>query len=310
MRDPKAPIAVVIVNWNGADDTLAVLEELSRVETPDLRIFVVDNGSGDDSVERLEASSYDFELIRTGSNLGFAGGNAVGLRHAAEDEAIGWFLLLNNDVALDPGFLQPLIEACLDMEVGAAGPKIYYYEPADLIWAAGGRLRIRETVTQEFGKGIVDRGQWDDERDVTYLTTCCLLVARDALAEVGLFDPLFFIGVEDADWCRRALDLGYRLRYVPASRIWHKVAVSTGGSYTPFKTFHTGRSNTLYARRHLGLGGMTRFFLANLVALAAAFARELPRRNTAAVAAKARGIWAGLITPLSEPPTLEESSGG
>ncbi|MEJ2085861.1 MAG: glycosyltransferase family 2 protein [Acidobacteriota bacterium] len=310
MRDPKAPVAVIIVNWNGADDTLAVLEELSRVETPQLRTFVVDNGSSDDSVERLQASSQDFELIRTDSNLGFAGGNAVGLRRAAEDEAIGWFLLLNNDVAFEPGFLQPLIEACLDTHVGAVGPKIYYFEPSDLIWAAGGRLRVRETVTEEFGKGIVDRGQWDVERDVTYLTTCCLLVPKDALVRVGLFDPMFFIGVEDADWCRRALDLDLRLRYVPASRIWHKVAVSTGGSYTPFKTFHTGRSNTLYARRHLGLGGMTRFLMTNLVALAAAFVRELPRRNTAAVVAKARGIWDGLIAPLDEPPTLERAPEG
>jgi GT2 family glycosyltransferase len=307
MRDPAAPIAAVIVNWNGASDTLAVLEELGSVEGHALRTIVVENGSTDDSLERLEASELDFELIKTGDNLGFAGGNVVGIRHAAADPEVEWFLLINNDVVVDPGFLTPLLEACRDPEVGAAGPKIYYHEPAQLLWFAGGRLRVRETVTEEFGKGNLDQGQWDQRRDVTYLTTCCLLVPRDALERVGLFDPMFFIGVEDADWCRRALDSGYRLRYVPESRIWHKVAVSTGGSYTPFKTFHTGRSNTLYARRHFHLGGLVRFLSANLAALVAAFIRELPRGNTAAVVAKAKGVWSGLSDRLSKPPALEDS---
>lgn len=309
MRDPDAPVAIVLVNWNGADDTLAVLDEIAGLEHTSIRTIVVDNGSSDDSVARLGDCSREFELIETGRNLGFAGGNVAGLRRAAEDDEIGWFLLLNNDVAVDPGFLSPMIEACCDPQIGAAGPKIYYYEPDRTIWAAGGRLRLRETVTEERGKGDVDGGQWDEAADVSYLTTCCLLVPRDALERVGLFDPVFFIGVEDADWCRRALDAGYRLRYVPTSRIWHKVAVSTGGSYTPFKTFHTGRSNTLYARRHLGFGSLSAYLSINLLALAAAFVRELPRGNGGAVVAKAKGIWAGLIDPLPEPPPLDPVDG-
>ena len=140
---------------------------------------------------------------------------------------------------------------------------------------------------------------------MSYLTTCCLLVPRDAMMRVGPLDPLYFIGVDDADWCRRALDAGYRLRYVPESRIWHKVAVSTGGSYTPFKTFHTGRSNTLYARRHFGWPAFLVFLGANGLALGAALVRELFGGNPKAVLAKARGIWQGLREPLREPPRLE-----
>jgi len=302
VRDSAATVAVVIVNWNGSSDTLSVLRELEKVDGPPLRRIVVDNGSTDNSIEQLEASKLDFELIATGHNSGFAAGNLAGIRHAAQDPDVGWFLFLNNDVALDPGFLVPLIDACSDPSIGAAGPKIFYFEPAELIWAAGGRLRVRETVTEEFGKGMPDRPEWDRDRDVTYLTTCCLLVPRDALERVGLLDPVFFIGIEDADWCKRALDVGLRLRYVPASRIWHKVAVSTGGSYTPFKTFHTGRSNTLYARRHLGLSALVVFLTANLAALLAAFFRELPRRNTGAVLSKAKGVWQGLTDRLPTPP--------
>ena len=214
------------------------------------------------------------ELVETGENRGFAGGNLVGLRHACECGEFGWVLLINNDVAVDRGFLPPLVEACLDPRVGAAAPKIYYFEPRNLIWAAGGRLRLRETVTEEFGQGEEDGPAFSQPADMTYLTTCCLLIPRDALEKVGPLDPVFFIGVDDADWSRRAVDAGYRLRYVPDSRIWHKVAVSTGGSYTPFKTFHTGRSNTLYARRHFGPLGLLTFLGANAAALTGALAQR------------------------------------
>jgi hypothetical protein len=302
-RDPAGRVAVVLVNWNGADDTLATLASLDGAAAGlDLRPLVVDNGSGDDSVPRLRAERPDVEILETGTNLGFAGGNLVGLRHALADPEVAWALLLNTDVEVDPGFLPPLLAACADPAVGAAGPKIFTFEPPDRLWAAGGRLRVRETVTEEWGRGEPDGPPWDRPRDVTYLTTCCLLVPRDALERVGPLDPVYFINVDDADWCRRALDAGYRLRYVPESRLWHKVAASTAGGYTPFKTFHTGRSNALWIRRHGSAGDRVRFVLANLAALPLALLRELPRGNAGAVVAKARGVWRGLTEPLPPPP--------
>jgi GT2 family glycosyltransferase len=160
-------------------------------------------------------------------------------------------------------------------------------------------------VTVEFGRGRPDGPEWNRPAAVTYLTTCCLLVTRAALLTVGLFDATYFINVDDADWCRRALDAGLTLRYVPESRIWHKVAASTAGSYTPVKTFHTGRSNALYVRRHGGPLGLAGFLAANLATLPVAFLRELPRGNGRAALAKARGVWKGLTDPLPDPPRLD-----
>lgn len=304
-RDPASRVAVVLVNWNGAADTLATLASLDRVRGADLWPIVVDNGSRDDSVARLRAAQPSLELIETGTNLGFAGGNLAGIRHALADPAVGWILLLNTDVLVDPDFLVPLLAASRDPEVGAAGPKIFYADPPDRLWAAGGRLRVRETVTEEWGRGELDGPRWNAPRDVSYLTTCCLLVPRDALLRVGPLDPAYFINVDDADWCRRAARAGYRLRYVPESVLWHKVAASTGGHYTPFKTFHTGRSNAVYARRQLGPAGRAAFVLANLVTLPLAYLRELPRGNAAAVLSKARGLWRGLRDELPELPRLD-----
>jgi GT2 family glycosyltransferase len=304
-------VAVVLVNWNGAADTLATLASLDRCSgaapapeppPPALRPIVVDNGSTDGSVARLRRERPALELIESGANLGFAGGNELGIRRALADPEVGWVLLLNTDVEVDPGFLPPLLAACADPGVGAAGPKIYYFDPPDRLWAAGGRLRIRETVTEEFGRGQPDGPRFSRPADVTYLTTCCLLVPRDALERVGPLDPAYFINVDDADWCRRALDAGFRLRYVPESRVWHKVAAASGGAYTPGKNFHTARSNAVWVRRHAGPAGLAGFLAANLLALPLAWLRELPRGNARAVAAKARGLLRGLRDPLPEPP--------
>lgn len=302
-RDPAARVAAVLVNWNGAIDTLATLASLDRaVGAEALRVLVVDNGSTDDSVARLRRERPGLEVVETGANLGFAGGNDAGIRKALEGAEIGWVLLLNTDVDVDPNFLAPLLRACDDPRVGAAGPKIFYFNPSDRLWAAGGRLRIRETVAVELGRGSTDGPRWNRPRTVSYLTTCCLLIPRDVLEAVGGLDPAYFINVDDADWCRRALDAGYRLRYVPESRIWHKVAASTKGSYTPAKTFHTGRSNAIWVRRHAGPLGFAAFLAANLLALPVAFLREWPRGNARAVREKARGILRGLLDPLPDPP--------
>lgn len=308
-RDRAARVAVVLVNWNGAGDTLATLASLDRclpalaaAGLPPWRVLVVDNASTDDSVARLRREQPGLEVIESGANLGFAGGNEVGIRHALAAAETGWVLLLNTDVEVDPGFLSPLLDACADPRVGAAGPKIFYFDPPRLLWAAGGRLRLRETVTEEIGRGQADAPRFDRPAEVTYLTTCCLLVPRDALERVGPLDRAYFLNVDDADWCRRALDAGYRLRYVPESRVWHKVAAASGGAYSPGKNFHTARSNALFVRRHGGAGALALFLAANLVALPLAWLRELPRGNTAAVRAKVRGLVRGLRDPLPPAP--------
>jgi hypothetical protein len=309
LRQTSGRVAVVLVNYNGAADTLATLASLDRCAAgmtaagaPDLLPIVVDNGSGDGSAARLRRERPGVEVIESGGNLGFAGGNEVGIRRALAAPEVAWVLLLNTDVELDPAFLPPLLHACADPAVGAAGPKIFYFDPPDRLWAAGGRLRIRETVTEEFGRGQPDGPRFSRPADVTYLTTCCLLVPRDVLERVGPLDPAYFINVDDADWCRRALDAGYRLRYVPESRVWHKVAASSGGTYTPGKNFHTARGNAVYVRRHAGAAGLAGFLAANLVALPVAWLRELARGNAGAVAAKVRGLLRGLRDPLPAPP--------
>ncbi len=117
----------------------------------------------------------------------------------------------------------------------------------------------------------------------------------------GPWDPLFHLGVEDADFCTRLRKLGYRCLYVPPARLWHMVAYETG-VYSPGKTFHTGRSSALYVRRYASLPQRAAAIAFMLMSLPIAFVRELHRGNQAAVLAKARGFWNGFRVQLTDPP--------
>ncbi|MFC2171042.1 glycosyltransferase family 2 protein [Acidobacteriota bacterium] len=300
-------VGIIIVNFNGGQLTAECLEDLKRQSHGAISIMVVDNGSTDGSVDMIKTGFPTAVCIETGENLGFARGNNVGIRASLDDPDIRYLLLLNNDTECDPSMLEVLIE-CLEKEpeVAAVGPKIYYFDEPDRIWSFGGNLKYRETVTREIGKGRFDRGQFDRERDVDFITSCCMLISRKALEEVGLLDPNYFINVDDADWCTRARRAGYRILFTPKTKIWHKVAMSTGGSYKPFKTFHTGRSNAIYVRKFGKPLQRFSFLCFAGFGLIAAFFREVLRGGAPAVFAKAKGIYRGLTDPLLE---LEKTTG-
>ncbi len=128
-----------------------------------------------------------------------------------------------------------------------------------------------------------------------------MLIRREALLAAGLWDPVYQVSVEDADWCTRMKRAGFRCGYVHRARLWHMVSPTTGG-YVAGRTFRTGRSTAIYVRRHAGLAGWTSYLFWSLVALPVALLRELPRRNVRAVLAKYRGLLAGLTERLPPPP--------
>ena len=103
-------------------------------------------------------------------------------------------------------------------------------------------------MTKEAGEGEVDRGQWDEDRETSYVNGCAMLIRRAALEAAGPWDPLYFLGVEDADFCMRVRRAGWRCWYAHRARLWHMVA-STAGGYKPARTFNTGRNTVLFVRR-------------------------------------------------------------
>jgi len=296
-------VVALVLNYDGKDVALQSLASLAAMNTPRCTLAVVDNGSSDGSPEAIAAAFPEVEQVRVAVNEGPAAGMNAGLRWALERD-FDYVLILNNDIEVAPTMLDELLAAAAEHpEAGCIGPKCYYFWDRERLWSAGGRLRFGESVTKERGMGEIDRGQFDRTEAVDYINGCAMLVPRRVLAEVGLWDPIYFLSVEDADWCMRLKQLGYQCLYAHRAVLWHMVS-HTVGVYVPSKTFHNGRSTALFVRRYARPFDWLKFVVLVAVAIPLAFLRELPKGNQGAVIAKLKGYWAGLKEPMTDPPTV------
>lgn len=299
-------VVTVVLNWNGAEDTLALLPTLARCRLPSgwrHEVIVVDNGSTDGSADRVAAAFPAVEVLRLPENRRFAGGNNAGIRRALERGA-DQVLLLNNDTEADPALIERLVMALeQDAEAAAAAPLIYFGAPTDRIWYAGGRCHPPLGHASHRGLRERDHGQYRSAEETGYLTGCCLIAPRRVWETVGLLDERYFIYAEDADWSLRARARGGKLLFVPTARLWHKVSASSGAA-SPFKIYHRLRANlTLFSTHATGVGRLTWLpsFLLQQAALVAwlcvrghlAAARSVPR----ALWDAARGLPAAEATP-------------
>ncbi len=248
MTYPK--VGIVVLNWNGLADTTKCLESLKDLNYPNCEILVVDNGSTDGSGDEIRRKFPYINMIENKQNLGFAEGNNVGIQYFF-DKDFNYFLLLNNDTVVDKELLKYMVEfAESDKKIGMVGPKIYYMDIPNKIWFAGGGINYLIGRVYHFGKNRIDHGQFDRENDVDFLTGCALLVKKEVIERVGFLDPQYFNFNEDADWCIRAKAAGYRLVYVPKSKIWHRLAVSMGGRFSPFHIYYRIRNNLLLVTKN------------------------------------------------------------
>lgn len=247
-------VHVILVNWNGFDDTVACVESCLALTYEAFKVVVVDNGSADGSGERLRqrfAGAERVEVLLTGRNLGFAGGNNIGIANAIGAEA-EYVWLLNNDTTVDPEALSALVSAAEEHpEDGMFGSKVYFYDRPQTLWYAGGFIRPqREGSAYHRGLEEVDRGQYDVSEVVDYITGCSLLVSTDLIHEIGPMAEDYFLYWEEVDWCARALAAGRACRYVPASRVWHKVGASVGSVNSPVQKRYDARNRLVFYWRN------------------------------------------------------------
>jgi len=297
-------VACVVLNYNGRDVTLEALGSLTGMDYPAYDVIVVDNGSTDGSFEAIAEQYPEVVQVRTEKNLGPAGGANLGLRHALERD-YDYVLILNNDIEVARDLLTEMVRLAESRpEIGIVGPKSYYYWDRERIWSAGGRMVFREAATKERGTGALDRGQFDRDEEIGYVNGCAQLVKRAVFEEIGLWDPLFHLSFEDADFCMRARHAGWRCWYAHRAKLWHMVSVTAGG-YKESRTYHTARSTALFIRRYATplqwLGAVAMI----LASLPVAFVRELLRRNASAVRGKLRGFRDGFFrTRMTAPPPM------
>ena len=233
--------AIIILNWNGADDTLACLNSLANADG-DFVVYVVDNGSADNSVARIqswidECRDVDVRLIPLDRNYGFAMGNNKGLEIAAGMSPDS-YLLLNNDTEVLPDFLVRLQEfSARHPRYRVLTPKINYYYDKQKIWNCGGRLFFG--CRKYFYAGCPDSAVKEKGHiDISFVTGCALFFYPELLDEQGhLFTERFFFGEEDFEFSMRMQKGNVRVACVLDSLIYHKVGASGNRMHRPGKLY-------------------------------------------------------------------------
>lgn len=253
LNDKDTKVAIIMVNWNCFGDTRDCILSLEKMVNCNYHIFVVDNGSTDDSLVRLTETFInhkDVSFLPAGKNLGCPAGNNVGIQEAYR-LGYQYYWLLNPDTAVEPDTLAHLMKVITkDRKIGIVGSKIYYYG-TNLIWFAGGRVNTFTGQACHIGLKEEDHGQFDVEKEFDYITGCSLLFRRELLESVGGMTEDYFLYFEETDWNIRAKQKGWIVKYVPQSIVHHKVSASSGGerNIAPYVAYYELRNSFVMIRR-------------------------------------------------------------
>jgi GT2 family glycosyltransferase len=264
-------VSIIILTTNALAMTKEQLADVARLSTDGIKCecVVVDNGSTDGTEEaiknyRLPNMSYRF--IQNVANLGFAGGNNVGIKDALK-RAFDYIILMNNDLILSKDLVVRLVDFMKkNPSVGLASPKMYFakgyefhkdrYKESELgrvFWYAGGRVDWKNIYSSHRGVDEVDCGQYDKVSETDFANGACVIIRNKVLKKIGYLNDSLFLYWEDADFSQRAKRAGFRVVYFPKTSIWHKVSASTGGSGSPSNDYFLIRNRFYFALRYADL---------------------------------------------------------
>ena len=254
-------LAIIVLNYNGCEDTLACLTSLSGLEA---NIILVDNGSTDGTVATVRRDFPRVSVLEMGVNLGYTGGMNAGIQHA-QDTGAEYICVLNNDTTAEADTFDILLSHCAGRPDVAISPRIDYADGSG-VWFAGGMLdrKLGWPVHLSVEAANLDRPFSSD-----LLTGCCLMASAATWRTVGSFDDAFFLNFEDSDWSMRARSLGVRLEIVPRALLRHGVSRSfaSRSDLSLLGTYYFLRNALLFQRRYLRWQvGRLRFLRVHLIA--------------------------------------------
>ncbi len=242
---PMPLVSIVSVNWNKPEITLDMVKSFRHVSYTNYELIIVDNGSTRGDIDIVKDYP-KVRLIKTGRNLGFAGGTNAGIRQAKGK----YILLLNNDTIVSPHFLEPMVELLEEnIHIGIVSPKIYYYDAPQVIQFAG-TTEINPVTGQGHKIGYLqeDDGSYAKAQPTALTHGACMMVRRRVFEQIGLLSELYFMYYEEYDFCERAKQVGWQCYFTGKSYIHHRESMSMGKT-NPLKTYYMFRNRWLYMRR-------------------------------------------------------------
>jgi GT2 family glycosyltransferase len=251
MTSVKPRIFIIILNWNGVEDTCECVLSAQQINYQNYEVIIVDNGSEDNSVKVFKEKFSEICIIETGQNLGYAGGNNAGIAYALEKSA-DYILILNNDATVDSSILDNFIEiAERHPNAGILGAKIYFSSEPKKIWFAGGAWLPEIAKFTHIGYGEADDPTYDLVRTIDYACGCALFVKADVFRKIGLLETKFFLTWEETDFCYKARRAGFECLFAPSAHVWHKVSASfKGGEAGLMHEYFMTRNRLLWIERN------------------------------------------------------------
>lgn len=252
-------VSIVTLTWNTTDITCDFLRSINEHCTyNNLEIIIVDNGSKDDPTGVFKSIRPDVKVILNGKNLGFTGGNNVGIKVATGD----FLFIVNNDTEFTPGLIEGLLEIFNKYpDAGIVSPKFhYFFHKGTLEYAGYNTVNIFTGRNAMVGCKEKDEGQYNEIKETNYAHGGGMMVPRKVIEEVGGLPEEFFIYYEEFDWCEQIKRKGYKVYYQPNSLIYHKESMTTGKA-SPFKTFYHTKNRILFMRRNMSKASYFIFLL-------------------------------------------------
>jgi GT2 family glycosyltransferase len=296
----KPNVSIIILNWNGYEDTLECLESLYQIDYPNYNVIVVDNGSEDDSIKiikdycagkiKIGSDFFDYDinnkpidiyefceensevitcisnqffnnnnhnkliLIKNNKNYGFAEGNNIAIKFVINNLNSDYILLLNNDTVTESNFLEKLVSiGTNDTNVGIIGPNIYYYDSPNLLQSSGAEINWNKGSSR-----LLNNLDSKNVVEVDYVSGCALLAKTELFSKIGFLNSEYFAYWEEADFCIRAINKGYKVINISNSKVYHKISSSTGkkGVYH----YYMRRNMFWFMKQHASLNQRVSFF--------------------------------------------------
>jgi GT2 family glycosyltransferase len=258
VADALPLVSIITINFNQAEITRQFLDSAQTLTYPNYEIIVVDNASESTLNTVIDANCYrNLQIIRSEQNLGFTGGNNLGIDVARGD----FFFIVNNDTELNPNLLTELLKPFfVQLNVGVVCPKISFFDAPNIVQFAGYKpMNMLTGVTVPVGYQQVDDGSYEQSGPTAFAHGCAMLVSRAVVAKVGRFAERFFLYYEELDWSQRIRDAGFTIYYQPSAHILHKESISVGRQ-NPLKTYYLTRNRILFMRRHCSPGQRLVFY--------------------------------------------------